>query len=373
MAGSRFLPPPFPRSCALSNQRLASVHTPGQAISKQASSTSADSNSDNKINCIPGEPGVGLLQSTVYDFLGSELGTPLLDELYTHLWLVARKFGKSVDPLNRQRVKIREIIATEDVHLHLVWHHNRIYVKPMPLCLLNYDFWATYLPSLADEKSPSQEVTALQQIPSTLVFDRKVALGFMRSYALLVRHRVDFVLARDSHLLPAELDWAKWSEFIVHFRRIEDRDVAKRYHYGQLRLSRLNWAVRLFRPSCATTTWFYEIPHSSTGWYLKQAITPLLFGFASLSMVLSSMQVLLAVPDEGLGLHRVHVSSLVAMRQAFWIFSIIILLVSGVIWALLFVIPSVAIIWQLIWGFKNRADSSAEGSIQLKKEGSSNV
>ncbi|KAF2704008.1 hypothetical protein K504DRAFT_463084 [Pleomassaria siparia CBS 279.74] len=190
-----------------------------------------------------------------------------------------------------------------------------------------------------------------------MVFDRKVALGFMRSYALLVRHRVDFVLARDSHLLPAELDWAKWSDFIFHFRYIEDGDVAKRYHYGQLRLSRLNWAVRLFRPSCATTTWFYELPHWSIDRYIQGAIAPLAFGFASLSLVLSSMQVLLAVPDEGLGLHRLTLSSLVPMRQTFWIFSIIVLLLLAVIWSLLFIIPSVVISWQLVWGFKNRGNS----------------
>lgn len=368
MAGSRFSLPPFPQSSALSKQRLSSVRGPGQAILEQGLSSSSDSNSDDRINYIPGEPGIGLLETTVCDFLRSELSTPLIDELYTHLWLVARKLGKSVDPLNRQRVRSREIIATEDIHLHLVWYHNKLYVKPMPLCLLNYEFWATYLPLPANKDFSDHEVPVSRPEDSGLTFDRKVALGFMRSYALLVCHRLDFVLARDSSLLPAELDWDQWSEFIIHFRHLTDEEVAKRYHYGQLRLARLNWAVRLFRPSCATTIWFYERPHWSTGWYMNQAITPLLFSFASLSLVLSSMQVLLAVPGEGLHLAHLDTSLLVPMYRAFWMFSIMMLLLSGLIWLLLFAIPFCALARQLVWGFRNREKSNAEGPIQPRKE-----
>ena len=183
----------------------------------------------------------------------------------------------------------------------------------------------------------------------------------MRSYALLVRHHVDFILARESHLFPAELDWVKWSEFIAHFRNIEDEDVAKRYHYGQLRLSRLNWAVRLFRPSSATTWWFYEIPYWSTAMYVERAVAPLLFGFASLSLVLSSMQILRAVPHKELGFKHLDASSLVDMRRAFWVFSAMILLFSGLVWGLLFVIPFSGLIWQLAWGFRNRGIPKALG------------
>jgi hypothetical protein len=191
----------------------------------------------------------------------------------------------------------------------------------------------------------------------------------MRSYALLVRHHVDFVLARDAHLFPIQFDWADWSEFIAHFRHIEDEDVARRYHYGQLRLSRLNWAVRLFRPSSAQTKWFYAIPHWSTEMYVERAIAPLLFGFASLSLVLSSMQVLLAIPDDGLGSIHVNASSLSVMKQAFWVFSIIILLLSGLIWALLFAVPAGVFVWQITWGFQNREKTDSEDLAQASQSG----
>lgn len=335
--------PPFPTSTAISQQRL----TPQPNLSQQSprqKSPATEKSSDETINYIPGEPRIDLNKTAVHGFLSSELSTLLLDELYDNLWLVARKYGKSIDPLHSQKVKAREIVATEDANLHLVWHYNKIYIKPMPLCLLNHDFWKMYLSLPADSTSSNP----------TASFDRTIALGFMRSYALLVRHHVDFILARESYLFPIDLEWVEWSKFIAYFRTLEDEDVAKRYHYGQLRLSRLNWAVRLFRPSSAKTWWFYEIPHWSAAMYVERAVGPLLFGFASLSLVLSSMQVLLSIPDEDPGFRRVGASSLVDMRRAFWVFSVMILLLTGLVWVLLMAIPCSVLTWQLAWGFKNR-------------------
>jgi hypothetical protein len=257
-------------------------------------------------------------------------------------------------------MKLREIVATEDASLHLVWHRDRIYIKPMPLCLLNHDFWTTFLALPVTDTAPDQPASTRSQSPLEPGFDRRIALGFMRSYALLVRHHVDFVLAHDAHLFPVRFKWAEWSGFIAHFRRLEDEDVAPRYHYGQLRLSRLNWAVRLFRPSFAQTKWFYAIPYWSTGMYVERSIAPIFFGFASLSLVLSSMQVLLAVPDDELGWSRVDASSLFAMKRAFWVFSIMVLLLSGLMWALMFAVPAGVLIWQMTWGFQNRGKTDRQ-------------
>ncbi|KAF2022564.1 hypothetical protein EK21DRAFT_83045 [Setomelanomma holmii] len=348
---------PFPRPSALAKQRLSSA---ASADGRAPSPPHDDSNTS--IDHIPGEPGIDLREASVCDFLSSQLDTTLLDELYNHLWLVARKSGKSVDPLNKQRVKMREIVAAEDIRLHLVWHRNKIYIKPMPLCLLNFDFWTTYLPLPAEEIIPHKGSSVSQQRSSQPTYDRKVGLGFMRSYALLVRHHVDFVLACESHLFPTDFKWEEWSKFIAHFRHIEDEEVANRYHYGQLRLSRLDWALRLFRPSSATTLWFYELPFWSTGMYVERAIAPFIFGFASLSLGLSAMQVLVSVPEEGLGFSGIGASSLAAMRRAFWIFSVMMLLLLGLVWILLFVIPAGVLVWQLSWGFKHRGKTSVNAN-----------
>jgi hypothetical protein len=232
----------------------------------------------------------------------------------------------------------------------------------MPLCLLNFDFWTTYLPLPTEDTTVNEGIPASQQRPSKPIYDRKIALGFMRSYALLVRHHIDFILAQESHLFPTDFEWNKWSEFIAHFRHIEDEDVATRYHYGQLRLSRLDWAVRLFRPSSAATLWFYEIPHWSTGRYVERAIAPLIFSFASLSLVLSAMQVLVSIPDGGLDFNGTGASSPAAMTQAFWVFSVMMLLLSGLVWVILFVIPAGVLVWQLLWGFKSQEETHVDSN-----------
>ncbi|EIT80749.1 hypothetical protein AO1008_07183 [Aspergillus oryzae 100-8] len=239
-------------------------------------------------------------------FLAQELNTPVLDELYPRLWLVARKSGTSIDALHEQKLKGREVVPVENPQLHLVWHRDKFYIKPLPECLLNHDFWTGHLSSHGTNK-------------------RSVALGFVRSYAHLIKHRSDFALVHVHHLIPETVTWNAWCQFIQHFRHCEDTQVAKRYHYGQLCLSRLNWAVRLFQPPCAKTIWFYDVP------YWSRISAPLIFGFASISLVLSSMQVILSISTDEMTLGAV-----------------------GLVWTLLLVIPIAVLFWQVSWGFKNR-------------------
>lgn len=63
---------------------------------------------------------------------------------------------------------------------------------------------------------------------------------------------------------------------------------------------------------------------------MEQAIAPLIFAFASLSLVLSSMQVL-SVPVDGLKFGQLYAFGPQAMRRAFRVFSIIVLLLSGAV------------------------------------------
>lgn len=348
--------PPFPETVALNTERLKlppAWHPHNGSVRGMALASASLTNSDESISYVPGEPTVDLVSSEVHEFLARELGTPLLDEVYPRLWLAARKSSNNIDPLHRQAVKGWDIVPTENPKLHLVWRHNKIYVKPIPVCLLNYQFWDLYMrlppvrPSHASKPSVTEE-------SSMSTWDRPVAIGFLRSYAHLIQHPLDFVVAREHHLIPNNLDWIKWSKFIANFRRIEDHRVAKRYHYGQLRLSRLHWVVRIFRPRNASTKWFYELPYWSTASYVEWAIAPFFFVFASVSLVLSAMQVVNAVPPDGLGFSILDGSGLQAIRRACWVFSIIILLFSGMIWMLLLAIPFSVLIWQVSWGFKHR-------------------
>jgi hypothetical protein len=312
------------------------------------------------ITYLPGEPSVSLDHDGISTFLEKELATPLLDELYPRLWLVARKCGNSIDSLHQQTIKGRKILPTEDPRLHLVWQRSIIYLKPIPPCLLNHQVWTLYLshpPSLSSIEThvcrPSQGQHS-SSIKLVSQYDRSVALGFLRSYAFLIQHHLDFVIAHQHHLIPKNVDWIIWSRFIACLRRFDDAEVAKRYHYGQLRLSRLHWAVRIFRPRLASNSWFYELPHWSTGPFLERALAPFFFIFASVALMLSAMQVMVSVPADGLQFSAVNESGLRIMRRAFWVFSIMVLMFSGVVWILLVIIPSYVLLSQLAWGYKYR-------------------
>lgn len=343
---------PFPLSCAPNKDRLSL--SPDARVRDVAIEPG-------HITYVPGDPAVSLLPEDVRAHLSGQLTTPLLDELYERLWLVARKSGQSIDPLHTQEVKGRRIVPTEDPRLHLVWHRDKIYIKPVPAFLLNHDFWAIYLQPPAGESTTHNPKQSSHS--DSVAFDRSVAIGFLRSYALLVPHRLDFALAKDAHLMPDDVqDWLQWSKFISYFRHVTDEQVARRYHYGQLRLSRLNWAVRIFRPQHASTMWFYEIPHWSTGDFVARATVPLLFLFASVSLALSSMQVILAVPADDPWFSRLGASGLQKMGRAFWVFSAAVILTWLAAGALILGIPLAVLAWQVLWGYRKERKRNASVS-----------
>ena len=297
---------------------------------------------------LPGCPKITLGEKVVKEFMQKELGNPILEELYPRLWLVARRSYNNIDPLHLQRIKGRTISLIEDPQLHLLWQDDRVYIKPVPLWLLNYEVWLQYLcrapgQTIINETNQPTEYSsiAIEKEPAT----RKIALGFLRSYVYLIQHYSDFIIAHQCHLLPPTVDWLSWSRFIACFRDIEQHEVSHRYHYGQLRLSRLHWAVRFFHPQSAPSWLFYFLPHWSTTPYLHSILAPLAFVFATLTLVLSAMQVVVSIPAEGLGFSGVSDIGLKSMRSAFWGFSMSVLMSSGVIWSLLAVIPTGVFAW----------------------------
>lgn len=335
---------PFPMSCAPNQERLqlqSEDTTKGAPLPTERNTTQ-------QIPHVPGDPAVSLCHADVHTHLLKHFDTPLLDELYDKLWLVSRRSVTTIDPLHSQMVKGRSIVPTEDPSLHLVWNRSNVYIKPVPTFLFNYEFWETYL------QNYNRDQTCNSTHDRASASDRSVAIGFLRSYAFLVPNRLDFALAREMHLIPAEIDWIEWSKFISHFRHIQDNLVAKRYHYGQLRLSRLHWVVRISCPEQASTRWFYAIPYWSITEFVAQATLPLLFVFASVSVCLSSMQVALSVPVDDLWYIASNETALRGLSRVFWVFSVAVVLLGGIVWVLFLGIPLIVLIWQVFWGFQNR-------------------
>lgn len=230
---------------------------------------------------LPSQPHIKLDDvGTLKEFLSRDLCTPVLDRLAPHLYMIATPSSSSISPLHFQIIKNRRIILTEDPKLHLVWYHDRIFVKPLPAYLLSYHFWQLYLCCATSPlRNESQHLA-------------KAALGLLRTYRHLIVHESDLRIAQhdDLQLVPKTVTWENFCKFSAAFSEIENKHVAPRYHYGDLRLSRLNLLVKLF---------FISNCYHQVNWqyseYFAQFYGPLLFIFGVLSVLLSAMQVSLAV------------------------------------------------------------------------------
>ncbi|KAH7133731.1 hypothetical protein EDB81DRAFT_859257 [Dactylonectria macrodidyma] len=131
----------------------------------------------------------------------------------------------NISSLHHQAFKGRKICIKERVDLHLVWYYGRIFIKPIPKCLFSRTFRETYLPHAKDfdggDLAPE-------------------ASGFLKSYAMLIVHESDFDLAKELRLLPKLIDWVSWCHFIQESQHLRAKHVGQRYHYGEIRLTRLN-------------------------------------------------------------------------------------------------------------------------------------
>ena len=73
------------------------------------------------------------------------------------------------------------------------------------------------------------------------------AVGFLKTYYYLIQHESDFEIARnETRLLPPDITWTDFCAFSKDFIDISDDTVSERYHYGKLRLTRLNLYAKLF-------------------------------------------------------------------------------------------------------------------------------
>lgn len=275
-------------------------------------------NNEAILSTIPNQPDIDSSQPAAEDFLGAELDTPILDDLSPHLWLVAAQSSERVDPLHRQKIKGRRVIITEDPKLHLVWYSDVIFIKPIPQCLLNFEFWRTFLCIPQDDKACS-----------ATFHNTRSALGFLRTYALLIRHPSDLYIAIEHHLIPENTQWVSFSKFIVQFRHLHDNDVSSRYHFGQLRLTRLNWALRIFHPKSSKDWWYYHEVYWNTGAYIERFFAPLLFLFGSVATVLTAMQVMVTLPEGSVVTRQQWATT----AKASWGFSLAMIVLIAALWS----------------------------------------
>ena len=158
-----------------------------------------------------------------------------------------------------------------------MWYYDRIFIKPLPAYLLSSAFWQ-YL-----EKTDSDLWQA--------------AAGLMRTYAILIRYEIDFRKAQSQELglIPVSdgenpITYERFAQFIAPFAKLDDANVNPRYHYGEMRLTRLNWFARVFLRKLS-----YHRIHAQWNEYLGRFLAPFLTIFLLLAVALNAMQVELAV------------------------------------------------------------------------------
>lgn len=264
---------------------------------------------------LPSQPLISIKSEPgqLFDFLDKDLLTLDLDRMAPKLWLMATQSGSHISPLHHQRIKGRKIVITEDPRLHLVWIEDRIFVKPLPLYLQSYTFWAKYLYHSTTEPN--------EKAPDTMFPDwsirkepiSRAALGLLRSYAFLIRHSSDLDIAIHHRLLPPDKTFLSICLFTSQLLSIPDSEVSPRYGYGELRLTRLNFWSKIF-----LNRWNYETVHRQYSQYFQRFYAPLLFAFGFFSVVLSALQVEMAVESVWTS-HQ---------WQAFWLFSRVFSIVS---------------------------------------------
>ncbi|KAK4175040.1 hypothetical protein QBC36DRAFT_190798 [Triangularia setosa] len=82
---------------------------------------------------LPGWPCVPLNNRvSVEELLHREFYASDLETIAPRLWIMSTQSSTNIEPLHRQRIKGREILVTGDPRLHLVWIHDRIFIKPIP-------------------------------------------------------------------------------------------------------------------------------------------------------------------------------------------------------------------------------------------------
>ena len=230
------------------------------------------------------------------EFLKQELDVTRLNRLHKHLWVAGLPHLPRT--LHNQVEIGRQILVTEKADMHMLWSHPVIYLKPLPDFLLCYDVWENHMRN-----------------DSSL---HAAALGLLQSYIWLIAYPSDHKLAIEFGLINKNVTWADWSLFVSALvgKGILNAPINPRYHFGELRLPRIQWAYRLCRCGARRDRGFvrgyYYRYHTYTS-FIERNLAWLLTVFLYVAVVLDSMQV---------GLGTKHLSKSDAFQKASWGFTV---------------------------------------------------
>ncbi|KAM3088915.1 hypothetical protein ACMFMG_000538 [Clarireedia jacksonii] len=125
----------------------------------------------------------------------AEYSQQKLNDIHSHLWSAGNK--DNINALHHQKVLCREVVLSERSDLHLVWFDRIIYIKPLTISFLNYNFIDTIV------------------LPDAGLYSN--VLGFLYSYMMLIRYASDLSLAHELGLISKKVEWKAWRQFRTAF------------------------------------------------------------------------------------------------------------------------------------------------------------
>jgi hypothetical protein len=215
---------------------------------------------------------VFLVTEDIEAYLKRDLDHSRLNRIHGYLWMAGRPLNAR--PIHRQKMMGFDILLTEQADLHLLKFSNKIFVKPLSEYMLNYGFWDKYL-------CESKEL-------------HESACGILLSYVWLICSPLDLKLAHQLDLLSSEITWKWWKTFVADFLSHVDanalNEINKRYHFGELRLGRINsiYGIRFFFTHFIRG---YLYGYNRYTIFFQRNFAWMLIVFAYFSLVLSAMQV----------------------------------------------------------------------------------
>lgn len=178
--------------------------------------------------------------------------------------------------------------------MHLVWENSRcMHPKPLPRYLLTPKFWELYLtckeacPCVSKQGNDQERKTCQQKELY------EYGLGFLFSYMVLIQYESDFVIAMNHRLLPEKTTWGGWFKLNQQLLEngINQKNVNKRYMFGELRISRLR-KIYAFRHGQLLRG--YDFPYQTYAEFFQIYFGLLTVATIHIALVLAAMQVGLA-------------------------------------------------------------------------------
>jgi len=213
-----------------------------------------------------------LANDRIEEFIAEDLNLDRLNRIHGHLWMCGRPMRAR--PLHRYKMMGMDVLHTQQMDLHLLKFSNKLMIKPLAEYMLSYDFWADHICHSAELHASG--------------------CGFLLSYVWLLTTPLDLKLAHDLFLVPSFVTWHWWKAFVKDFVDRVDINaldqVNKRFHFGDLRLGRIN---SVYRTRFAFTHFVrgYLYGYNRYVVFFQRKFSWILIVFVFFSLVLAAMQV----------------------------------------------------------------------------------